>query len=169
MEVVFWWISFLSRWNWLDGSRANCKLSKIMTSSEISGKSVKLPSKWNTWLKRLKKLSQRTLNWCSALIDIRNLWKAVNVKKHWGNLAAHKFELQSLVAPRRKNILAIVFCVLPRGSISHWTKKPKKTFGRFMGHSGHYFGQILGLKNLAGAFLSKHLNCWLCTSALKLI
>ena len=113
---MFWWISFFSRWNWLDGSRANCKLSIIMNSSEVRGTSVKLPSKWNIRLMRLKKL-MNTLVFGSHL-----------KKKNFG------YRLFGFG----------IFC--PEVQSTFWQKRPKKIFGRFLGHPGYYFGQILGLE-----------------------
>ena len=62
-----------------------------------------------------------------------------------GNLAAQKFELQALVAPSGKKILAICFWVrniLPRGLIGILTKMAN--FFLFFDLLDQIFGQILG-------------------------
>ena len=167
---MFWWISFFLQWNWLGGSRANCELSIIMNPSEVCGTSVKLPSKWNIWLKRLKKLTRTNTPLVFGSLWHQEFMKGCYCQITVGEFGCTQIRTSISCCSKKKKYFGnrfFVFCLEVQLAIGQ--KSPKKTFGRFMGHSGHYFGQILGLKNLAGAFLSKHLNCWLCTSALKLI
>ena len=58
-------------------------------------------------------------------------------------MAAHKFEIQAVLAPRGKKIFYSVFgfgIVLPSGLIGLLTKMAKQNVHRFFGHPGHVFG-----------------------------
>ena len=66
----------------------------------------------------------------------------------WGNSAAHEFELQALVAPRRRKIFAISF--LGSEYFAQRFNRPfdnngQKKLGRVFWPPCHTFGDILGL------------------------